>query len=586
MEEGGILMLTIQSLPEKMSEIPLDWAHLNRALINGCFRETVQVGDQARSFLSYLPDEIEYCQRCIVVCPPAAADPLEFLESSGLKAMADQQKLYVFLMETNQPSWNQDETAVDFMNAVYVKIQARDYYVTMQDNIYALGVGDGAEVAQRAASRMSGDWSGLMTIGDLNVDLAKDSATEMEAQNQNGVELQVSGQKSQLPVWMAFGSLEQGENGAAVEYWKAQNQVVGEPLSGQGADVIWMPTPVRMTDETNEEKVAQVRVTVGKTVSDTDMIPVMWKYIGSLRRHRGQGGKILRYFKDPADYGATLHTMVVDGITRIWYEFVPDCCTKDKQWPLVVTMHGRGGTAETFFDLSGMANIAKERKFIVVFPQSSIYQQKPNGLKNVHRWNGVYEGKDIDDIKFIRSMVEDVKKRQPVDPGRVYACGQSSGGLMADTLCNHAGDLFAACATWSSTEHAASQDLNIPETEDLVPTLLIFGDRDFLCASKDQEPDEVFPFRPSKGVRRDLLHKIEKYGCDCQDVETWETYPITWWCYRNKEHVPMLTVGRVFNMVHANYPEESRISFDQFFSQFWKDSDGTLYYRGKAVLKK
>ncbi len=579
-------MLTIKPLPENMAAFPVDPAHLNRALINGCFRETVQVAEKTRSFLSYLPDEIEYCQRCIVVCPPAEKDPLAFLEESGLKALADRQKLYIFVMEADQPSWKQDETAADFMNAVYVKIQARDYYVTMQDNIYALGVGDGAEVAQVAASRMSGDWCGLMTIGDLGIDLAADRMPNVGEQKQNGVELQVSGKKSQLPVWMAFGSLDAAGNAAAVEYWKAHNRVVGEPLSGQGADQIWMPTPVRMTDETNEEKVAQVRLAVGKTADDTELIPVMWAYIGSLRRHRGQGGKILRYFKDPADYGATLHTMVVDGMTRIWYEFVPECCTPDQSWPLVVTMHGRGGTAETFFDLSGMANVAKERRFIAVFPQSSIYQQKPNGLKNVHRWQGIYEGKDIDDVKFIRAMVEDVRKRLPVDSGRIYACGQSSGGLMTDTLCNHAGDMFAACATWSSTEHAAPIDLNLPETDDLVPTLLIFGDRDFLCSSKEKEPDKDFPFRPSKGVRRDLLYKIEKYGCDIHDVESWETYPITWWCYRNKERVPMLTVGHVYDMVHANYPEESRISFDQFFAQFRKGSDGTLYYRGKAVSKK
>ena len=47
----------------------------------------------------------------------------------------------------------------------------------------------------------------------------------------------------------------------------------------------------------------------------------------------------------------------------------------------------------------------------------------------------------------------------------------------------------------------------------------------------------------------------------------------------------MFTVGIVDHMVHANYPEESWISYDQFFSQFSRDEDGTLCYRGTAVKR-
>jgi len=574
-------MLTLKELPKNMSELPVDLAHPNRALISGCFREEVQVNGRSRSFISYLPEELEYCQRCIVVCPPAASDALEFLEASGLKEMADRQKLFVFVMEAGQPAWDLENGDADFMNAVYVKIQARDYYVTMQDNIYALGVGDGAAVAHLAASRMSRDWSGLMTVGDLDKDFVQNQLPAMEEKDQAGLELQVSAGQGQLPVWMAVSSLEQKQNASAVDYWKKQNQVKVGPFSGEGADFIWMPTPVRTTDEVNEEQVAQIRVTEGETVLDGTLLETMWSYIGTLRRHRGQGHKNLRYFKDPAAYGATLHTVEVDGISRIWYEYVPECCTPDQKWPLVVTMHGRGGTAETFFDLSSMANVARDRRFIAVFPQAGLHQQKPNGLKNVLVWEGNYEGQHVDDVKFIRTLVADVEKRLPVDTERIYACGQSSGGMMTDTLCNHASDIFAACASWSGTEHAASGADPVGDSPFLTPTMLMYGDKDFLCVTKEEDPD--FPYHPGVGIRKDLLYKLKKFRCNIQDAETWETYPIKWWCYKNPEGVPMLTVGCVHDMVHANYPEQSRISFDQFFSQFKKAADGTLYYRGKPV---
>ena len=47
----------------------------------------------------------------------------------------------------------------------------------------------------------------------------------------------------------------------------------------------------------------------------------------------------------------------------------------------------------------------------------------------------------------------------------------------------------------------------------------------------------------------------------------------------------MLVVGVVSNMVHANYPEESWIAYDQFLCQFSKDEEGNICYRGKKVIE-
>lgn len=63
----------------------------------------------------------------------------------------------------------------------------------------------------------------------------------------------------------------------------------------------------------------------------------------------------------------------------------------------------------------------------------------------------------------------------------------------------------------------------------------------------------------------------------------WTTDPIEWCAFPDKNGVPLMVIGKVKDMVHANYPEESWISFDQFLSQFTKNPDGTLYYRGRKV---
>ena len=570
-----------KELPDRACDLAVDLAHPNRVLLTGGYRQQVRVGERLRDFYAWLPEGLENCQRCIVAAIPEGTTPEAFMEASGLRALAEEQKLFLFLAVPEGDAWRTDGSDADYLNALYVEIQARDWYVTMQDNIYLAGFGEAAAVAHQAARKMASEWSGLMTVGQLTADLTQAGALASE-QDQGEGELKVQAMRAQLPVWMAVGSVGAHEQ-AALDYWKRENRVQDGCLSGEGADAIFMPSPVRERSEVNDEKIAGVRLTLGKATADEALLRTMWAQIGSARRHRGQGRKILRYFRDPAAMGATLREMEFGGIKRRWYEYVPQRCTANKRWPMVVVMHGRGGTAETFFDISGMSCVAEERGFIAVFPEAGLYQQKKDGLRNVLLWDGIYDGKPIDDVAFIRAMVADIEARLPVDHGRLYACGQSSGGMMTDLLCTYASDLFAACASWSALESPSRMYMQHEPTAPLTPTMFIYGDHDWLSAGR--EPDPELPFSSEQEIRSIILKKLERYGLDMHDYEQWDCEPITWTAFPNADHVPMLTVGVVHDMIHANYPEESWISFDQFFCQFRRDENGDLYYRGKKVNK-
>src|SRR5699024_7432277 len=95
-----------------------------------------------------------------------------------------------------------DGTDADYMNKVYVQIQARKYYVTMQDNIYAFGIGTGAVIAQQAAMKMTSEWSGMATFGDMNESAMLNASAVQKSENMGKVELSISAAKAQLPVWM------------------------------------------------------------------------------------------------------------------------------------------------------------------------------------------------------------------------------------------------------------------------------------------------------------------------------------------------------------------------------------------------
>lgn len=572
--------LTIQPLPAEAAKLPVDFMHPNRTLISGLFREAVAVRGVQRYFLTYIPENLEYCQPCLVAVPPADQEPLAYLEDSGLRQLAEEQQLYLHLLMPDGKSWNLDGTDADYMNAVYAAVQRRDFYVTMQDNLYACGFGDGAAIAHQAAQRMTSEWSGLFSIGSLACNLMESMDVMAAGQEQNGAELKITAAKAQLPVWIAVEKPD-ATTASAVDYWKQQNHVVEPPLSGQGADCIWMPPLAKRFSEVDEEQIAQVRLTLGDSRVNIAALRRMWSYIGLARRHRGHGRKNLRYFKSPDAFGAVRQERVIGGMNRLWFEYVPEACTPDRKWPLVVVMHGRGGTAETFFDLSNMFQVAEARKFIAVFPQAGIHQQKPGGLKNVLYWNGSCDGVLVDDVTFIRTMVADISERLPIDSGRVYACGQSSGGIMTDVLSTSASDVFTACASWSGMYHPKKVHSNYPKTEPIIPTMFICGAEDAFCTEKGEDPE--FPFRLIPELRKDIVEKLERCGLDRTRMQTWYTDPVNWYCWLDADGVPMLTVGIVDNMAHANYPEESWISYDQFFSSFARDAEGILRYRGQVV---
>ena len=571
--------MDLKCFPEDMSALPVDPTDLGRTLVDGCFKQSVEVQGQKREFITYIPEKTASCSPCLVVAPPSGEDGLEYIERSGLKEFADEKKLFLFVMIPENAAWNLSGADADFMNAVYVEAQARDYYVTMQDNFYACGIGDGADVAQQAACRMSSEWSGLMTMGDLQTSL-EEITLNKEAAGMGDGELQIAAERTQLPVWMVVSRWE-GASVSAASWWRANNRSGEEVFSTKDADYIWMPAPIRQTLEMDEEMIAQVRVTVGDTACSLARLEQMGSDIGLARRHRGQERKNLRYFKDPLLCGAVRKTMEVDGLTREWYEYVPKCCTPDQKWPVVVVMHGRGGTAETFFDISNMYQVANRRKFIVACPQAGVYQQKKGGLRNVASWSGSLDGKSIDDIRFIRTMLEDMEKRLPVDKGRIYACGQSSGGMMADTLCEFAGELFAATVSWSGLYTPARSTVRGERSLDAPPSAMIFGEKDRLTAGTAQIPD--VPFTISETFKDMIEEKFRRYQLDKSRVQIWRDDPITWYCYPDSQGVPMFTVGIVDHMVHANYPEESWISYDQFFCNFCRDEDGKVCYRGRRI---
>lgn len=573
--------MEIKSFPKDMSALPIDKGKLKRCLLSGLFEEEVEVDGEKRRFYTYLTPGLLYTRPCLVVAPPDDVPVLSWLEQGFWTDFANRHKIFLHILAPKAGGWNTDGSDADYMNKVYVQIQSRRYYVTIQDNIYAAGVGRGAVIAQQAVMKSTSEWSGLATFGEMDGSALLNADAAGGGQSTGATELSVSGEKAQLPVWMSWRE-NTGHNAAVCAYWMAENDSDPERYSNEYADEIYFPKTVNKKSSVNEEKIAQVRVTNGYSGELTaERFEAVWAYVSKACRHRCFGAKAMRNFADPIEYGAELHTLEHDGFTRIWYEYVPDSVKESNApVPLVVCMHGRGGSAETFMDMSGMNRVAEERGFIVIFPEAGPYQLRPGALRNLLLWNGQYMDARVDDTGFVLKAIADVKARLNIDSTRVYACGQSSGGMMSSDLAVAAPEVFAAVSPWSAIINPDFKP-PLPKTmEPAVPYLFLFGDADWLCVDRDNGELE---YHVAKDIADFLRNLMKLYKLD-EKPRRYTCGEISYYVYSNAQNVPMLTVGAVKGMTHANYPRESWIAYDEFLCKFSKRADGTLLYMGEEVL--
>ena len=174
-------MLEVKTFPADMSVFDVNRANPRETLLNGLFLETAKTEQGERSFYTYIAPGLLYNSPCLILVPPAGESALAFLENSFWLDFAAAHELFLHVLVPENGAWQLDGTDADYLNKVYMAIQSRRGYVTMQDNIYACGFGDGASVAHTACAKMASEWSGLFTFGDLTGALALGAETAQQA---------------------------------------------------------------------------------------------------------------------------------------------------------------------------------------------------------------------------------------------------------------------------------------------------------------------------------------------------------------------------------------------------------------------
>jgi len=130
------------------------------------------------------------------------------------------------------------------------------------------------------------------------------------------------------------------------------------------------------------------------------------------------------------------------GRTRQYRLYVPPNLDRTEPAPLVFALHGGGGNGPREERRLPYNDYARRDGWIVVYP---------SGIDG--HWNDLrgYQGfvsqrDNVDDVGFIKALLEKLSSEFAIDEKRVFVTGGSNGGMMSHTVAARLADRIAAIA--------------------------------------------------------------------------------------------------------------------------------------------
>lgn len=194
-----------------------------------------------------------------------------------------------------------------------------------------------------------------------------------------------------------------------------------------------------------------------------------------------------------------------EGIERTYQMYLPKNFNKANPTPLVLALHGGGGTGSRFEeDVSAgtLTPVAESRGVILVMPEG--IDKRWNDGRSEHFGNDPM----YDDLGFISALIDRMIEEYGADPNRVYATGISNGGFMSIRLALDLSEKIAAIAPVT----AQLQEVNEAKVPDLpISMMLINGDLDPLVPYNGGCINNLFNLAECRGVILSTQETIEKF---------------------------------------------------------------------------
>jgi polyhydroxybutyrate depolymerase len=180
-----------------------------------------------------------------------------------------------------------------------------------------------------------------------------------------------------------------------------------------------------------------------------------------------------------------------DGQTWTYHLHVP-LQARSGGAPLVVVFHGAGGNGKDYLIKNGWVALSEKEGFVVGAPDGlpalprlpASFRMNPR-LWNSGQLNPNMPRAKVNDLSFVKALLDDIVQRTAVDKSRIYATGHSNGAGMTFKVGAELSSLFAGIATVMGLNTSEGA-----QPTKALPTLMLIGTHD--------------PLNPIEGGERQL----------------------------------------------------------------------------------
>jgi len=178
----------------------------------------------------------------------------------------------------------------------------------------------------------------------------------------------------------------------------------------------------------------------------------------------------------PKSFPETVNGMITyQNNARKYILHIPPTYDDTAAFPLVVFLHGGGGSAQTAVNFTNFNPVSKAENFLMVYPQA-FFEASPGSFVWADGRGLAPDIQGIDDVGFIDFLVTSLKREYKINPKKVYLCGFSNGSFLTQKIAFEKNTQFAAIGTIGGTMAKSLFDNGNPQRA--IPQIFIFGTAD------------------------------------------------------------------------------------------------------------
>jgi polyhydroxybutyrate depolymerase len=178
--------------------------------------------------------------------------------------------------------------------------------------------------------------------------------------------------------------------------------------------------------------------------------------------------------------------------------------------PLLVLLHGFGGNADLLDRYLGVTEQARSRGLYVLLPGGTAEAEDGDRFWDAMPACCNDTGAPVDDVGYLRDLIDEAVGEHGIDPTRVYVFGHSNGGFMAYRLaCDVPG--IAAIAVLAGSD--VMEERSCPSSTG-ASVLHLHGTADQVIDYEGGVRDAPYP-----GAATVVARWAERAGCDAEPVE-------------------------------------------------------------------